>query len=209
MVTCYVRHAPLHSPPAPHSPLAVALPDTGTMCSFLPVGGRTFHLLWAKVSILPPSHPPLPKPGPHSNANSGFRCSTSHSLHLLLRWTWKDAVAPRLVLTARQQHCCCYFFTRFESFNLTVWNQNCLPNVFCSHLFKLTEWLSWFMPDCWFVVYRGGKREIWRSGVSVLLRIQERKKKMWCGCFTGRLRLSAQTHPIYAGDCTQSWAETD
>lgn len=31
MVTCYVRHAPLHSPPAPLSPLAVALPDRGTM----------------------------------------------------------------------------------------------------------------------------------------------------------------------------------
>lgn len=56
MVTCYVRHAPLHSPPAPLSPLAVAPPDTGTMWSFLPVGGCTFHLLQTKSqSCLPPA----------------------------------------------------------------------------------------------------------------------------------------------------------
>lgn len=38
MLTCYVRHAPFHSPPAPLSPMLAALPDRGTMWSFLPVG---------------------------------------------------------------------------------------------------------------------------------------------------------------------------
>lgn len=65
------------------------------------------------------------------------------------------------------------------------------------------------MPHCWLVVSCEGKREIWRLGRKFELRIQERKEKRkkkggggavcWCGCFTGRLRLSASSHPIYAG----------
>lgn len=214
MVTCYVRHAPLHSPPAPHSPLAVAPADTGTMCSFLPVGGRTFHLLWAKVSIrLPPTHcclnraltilPTLASGAPHHTPCTF--CSGG-----LKRTQWLQGLSQH----PDNNNTVVFFLTYFESFNPNVWNQNCLQNLFCSHLCELTEWLSWFTPDCWFVVYRVGKREIWRSGASVLLRIQKRKKKKklkknWCGCFTGRLRLSAQSHPIYAGGCTQSWADTD
>lgn len=155
MVTCYVRHAPLHSPPAPHSPLAVAPPDTGTMCSFLPVGGDTFHLLWAKVSIrLPPNHcclnqaltipPTLTSGAPHHTP-----CTFCSGW--LKRIQWLQGLSQ-----PDNNNTVVFFLPYFESFNPNAWNQNCLQNLFCAgwqndcHGLRQTVGL-------WFTVWVKGK----------------------------------------------------
>lgn len=59
----------------------------------------------------------------------------------------------------------------------------------------------------WFVMWAKGKFGGW--GASVLLRIQE-CKKLWCGCFTGRLRLLHRAIPFMPlAVCVVEQKETD
>lgn len=104
-----------------------------------------------------------------------------------------------------------------------VWGDCSHPNrntwLFCVRVWFVTHIcpLQW-QRNChgvcqtvgmWFLMWVKGKFGDWGPTTCGIKDSRVKKKKTWCGCFTGRLRSSALSHPIYVWVCVCSWAETD